>query len=214
MKKIALIALALIASVTTYAQTTITRTPVKIGVKGGLNLPGYKLINNGNEKDTKTTTNFHLTGFVDLSINNNFYFQPGLSLQGKGATFIDNSTFTITQNTLGLEVPLNFLGKINAGPGKLFIGAGPYVAANIVGKNKAANNTGDKTTTELNFGNANKDDLKTFDLGMNFLGGYEFNNGFTIGGGYGYGFSNLRPEGNSNNKTANRVWSFSLGYIY
>lgn len=214
MKKISLIALALITGITTYAQTTIKSTPAKIGVKGGLNLPAYKLINNGNTTDTKTTTNFHLTGFVDLSINNNFYFQPGLSLQGKGATFVDNANFTITQNTLGLEVPLNFLGKINAGPGKLFIGAGPYVAANIAGKNKAANNNGDKTTSDLTFGNTSTDDLKTIDLGLNFLGGYEFNTGFTIGGGYGYGFSNLRPEGNSDNKTANRVWSFSLGYIY
>ena len=214
MKKISLIALALITGITTYAQTTIKSTPAKIGVKGGLNLPAYKLINNGNTTDTKTTTNFHLTGFVDLSIKNNFYFQPGLSLQGKGATFVDNANFTITQNTLGLEVPLNFLGKINAGPGKLFIGAGPYVAANIAGKNKAANNNGDKTTSDLTFGNASTDDLKTIDLGLNFLGGYEFNTGFTIGGGYGYGFSNLRPEGNSDNKTANRVWSFSLGYIY
>jgi len=214
MKKVSLIALALIASVATYAQTTINRTPVKIGVKGGLNLPAYKLINNGNERDTKTTTNFHLTGFVDLPLKGNFYFQPGLSLQGKGATFVDNSNFTITQNTLGLEVPLNFIGKLNAGPGKLFIGAGPYVAANIAGKNKAANNTGDKTTSDLTFGNSNTDDLKTIDLGFNVLGGYEFNTGLTLGGGYGYGFSNLRPEGNSDNKTANRVWSFSAGYIY
>ncbi len=101
-----------------------------------------------------------------------------------------------------------------AGPGKLFLGAGPYVAANIAGQNKIQDNSGNKTTSDLKFGSTSADDLKTVDLGLNVLGGYQFNTGLTLGGGYGYGLTNLRPNGNSDNKTSNRVWSFSIGFLY
>lgn len=219
MKKLFLIASGLFfLSQTTNAQTTTTKTgSTKFGLKAGVNLPSYKQIVGGDEYDTQSSVNFHVTGYADLPLSTNFYVQPGLSLQGKGS----KSTFKLlgndyknTYNTMAIEVPVNFVGKVNAGPGKLYIGAGPYAAATIAGNVKSEVNNNTSTTTDLNFGNESGDDQKVFDFGVNFLGGYEFNSGLLLGGGYGYGISNLRPNGDSNNKTNNRVWSFSVGYTF
>jgi len=229
MKKIALLAVAFLAGSTAFAQTTSTTTTnstgPKWGLKVGVNLPKYSFhVDDGKNPETGMSTNFHVTGYGDIPISSNFSFQPGLSLQGKGAELYDDDTFEIKDNTMWIEVPLNLVAKlpISANGTHFFLGAGPYAAYGIAGerttKYKEAtltHNKGDKISEDIEFGDKEGKDLKSLDLGVNFLGGVQLSNGFNIGAGYGLGINDLRPKNTTNDgKLTNRVLSFSLGYSF
>lgn len=217
MKKIFLVAFALVIGGATIAQTT-TSSSVKsrFGLKGGLSLPKYKYVNNdaNTSNETETTTNFHITGYADVPVSNLFSIQPGISLQGKGAKYFDNGTTQVEDNILAIEVPVNLLVNLPAGPGHLFIGGGPYAGFNISGQREVISGT--TSESKLNIGNNSGDDLKALDFGVNFLAGYQLNSGLNFGAGYGLGLTNLRPTSTSatNVEQNNRVLSFSVGYAF
>ncbi len=217
MKKITLLAAGFLIGGAAFAQTG-TISPVKYGIKVGVNLPKYHFANdNGDDSETKSTTNFHVTGYADVPLSTYFYVQPGISLQGKGGKFLDYNDGDIKHeyNTLELGIPINFVGKVPLGPtANFFLGAGPYVSFGISGEDKwTAGNS--KTSRDLNYGSDSGDDLKRTDAGLNFLAGFELNSGFNIGAGYGLGLTDLRPNGDGGNgKMTNRVLSFSVGYSF
>lgn len=202
-------------SVATYAQN------LKFGLKAGVNLPKYQFKQiNGTDPDTRTTTNFHVTGYADAPVGSYFSIQPGISLQGKGGKFTDASSglgFEAEQNTLWAEIPVNLVAKFPLGTGtghKLFLGAGPYAAFALSGENKVTNG-GSTVTNDIEFGDSTGDDLKGTDFGVNFLGGFEMGSGFTLSGQYGMGLTDLRPTGSGGNgKATNRVWGFSVGFLF
>lgn len=184
------------------------------GIKAGVNFPSYSYGSTNDLSDTKSTTNFHVTGYVDAPVTYNFYVQPGVSLQGKGAKLIESSALggsEVTQNTMWLEVPVNFVGKFDAGAGKFFIGAGPYVGFGLSGKNKYSINEGSNTTErEFKFG---KDEtMKGTDFGVNFLAGYQLYNGLIINAGYGLGLTNIAGDLHHSDNVKNRLWSIGIGF--
>lgn len=205
MKKLILSASAVLFGLGAFAQA-----PMGYGIKAGVNLPNYHYSSLGNTFDTKASTNFHITGYLDAPINSNFYIQPGVSLQGKGAKLYQSGTHTLTQNTMWIEVPVNAVAKFYTGDaGNFFIGAGPYAAFGISGKNKWESNTG---TAETDFKFGKDRDQKSFDAGVNFLAGYQLSSGLTLGAGYGLGLADIAPNGTGNVKQNNRVLSFSVGF--
>src|SRR5690606_33850872 len=131
MKKLLLSITALLFATGAFAQQEMG-----FGLKAGVNFPKYHWSGNGNE--TSSATNFHITAFLDAPIATDwFYVQPGISLQGKGAKFFDEGDTKIKQNTMWIEIPVNFVAKFpTADAGSFFLGAGPYVAFGISGKNK------------------------------------------------------------------------------
>lgn len=202
MKKLILSATAVLFTLGAFAQT-----PLGYGVKAGVNLPNYHY---SNDVNTKSSTNFHITGYLDAPISSNFYIQPGVSLQGKGAKFYDNGNLSVTQNTMWIEVPVNAVAKFHTGDaGNFFIGAGPYAAFGISGKNKWETNSG-SSETKFEFGKDKSQ--KGFDAGVNFLAGYQLSSGLTLGAGYGLGLTDIAPENNGSVKQNNRVLSFSVGF--
>jgi len=221
MKKIALLAVAFLAGTTAFAQTsTATTTGTRWGLKVGVNIPRYSYHKaDAANMETNTITNFHVTGYGDIPLSTNFSFQPGLSLQGKGGEFSSNSISETKQSTMWIEVPLNLVAKlpITSTGTHLFLGAGPYAAYGVAGENKVENKSnGDEISSDVKFGDtAGQDHLKALDLGVNFIGGVQLNNGFNIGAGYGLGINDLRPDNTTNEgKQTNRVWSFSVGYAF
>jgi hypothetical protein len=204
---------AVLLSVGAYAQGGLG-----YGVKAGVNLPSYSY-GGSDLSDSKSTVNFHVTGYLDAPVTSNFYIQPGVSLQGKGAKFADykigENTYEVKQNTMWLEVPVNFVLKFpTAGEGKFFVGAGPYVSFGLSGKNKYEAKSGSGSTSisdDFKFG---KDEtLKGTDFGVNFLAGYQLGSGISINAGYGLGLTNIAGSkfiGKGDVK--NRVWSIGLGF--
>lgn len=210
MKKLILSAAAVLFGLGAFAQA-----PIGYGIKAGVNLPNYHYSNNNNTADTKSSTNFHITGYLDAPISSNFYIQPGISLQGKGAKFAQyefaGKEYKITQNTMWIEVPVNAVAKFYTGDaGNFYIGAGPYAAFGISGKNKIT--TGDQSTDLENFKFGKDEDQKSFDAGVNFLAGYQLSSGLTLGAGYGLGLADIAPNGSGSVKQNNRVLSFSVGF--
>ncbi len=188
------------------------------GLKAGVNLGKYSNVPTGLDDYQKNNVSFYVTGFADIPVAPQFSIQPGVSLQGKGAKYEasgDNVSGSMTQNVMSIEVPVNAVYYIPAGSGNVFLGAGPYVGFNISGKNKWDGSFGDVEASsgdrKLKFSGDNKD-MNLIDAGVNFLGGYKFNNGFLINAGYNLGLSNLNPG--DGEKSSNRVLSFGVGFQF
>ncbi|WP_423149423.1 outer membrane beta-barrel protein [Rubrolithibacter danxiaensis] len=225
MKKLFILAIASLIGSSAYSQTTTSTTtttsPLKFGLKVGVNLPKYNVANtDGEDFQTKNTTNFHVTGYLDAPLVGPLYVQPGISLQGKGGKTEYGSTASVEDNSMWVEVPVNFVGKIPLGLGgsNIYLGAGPYVAFGVSGERKGKGSVGNVTyegNRDLNFGKDSGDDLKGTDLGVNFLGGVQLGSGFNVGAGYGLGLTDLRPTTDGGDgKVTNRVLSFSVGYSF
>jgi len=218
MKKIALLAAGItMISTSAFSQTSTTTTTggVRWGLKVGVNLPKYSYhLDDEENPETKTATNFHVRGFVDLPVSTMFSIQPGVAVEGKGGKLVDTENAEIKQNTMWVEVPVNLVGKIPLGVtgSNIYLGAGPYAALGISGETKYK--LGDtETKTDVKFGD--DEDLKSLDLGVNFMGGVHLGSGFLIGAQYGLGLNDLRPKGEGGDgKVTNRVLSFSVGFLF
>lgn len=208
MKKVILAVTALIFSAGAFAQSQ----DLGFGVKAGLNFPKYSFGSGADQDETKATTNFYVTAYLDAPIFTDYlYIQPGVSYQGKGAKYIETDEGDFKQNTSWIEVPVNIVFKVPTGvAGHFFVGAGPYVAFGISGKNKLSDNNGNSTELgDFKFGSDKS--LKSTDFGINFLAGYQLTSGLIINGGYGLGITNIAPDSRSVKQT-NRVWSVGLGF--
>lgn len=191
------------------------------GLKAGVTLPSYSYGTSDNLSDTKSATNFYITGYLNANVSPNFAIQPGISLQGKGATLVDykfaGTTYEVNQNTMWIEVPVNFVGKLPVGAAELQLGAGPYVGFGVSGKNKfdRISGDGDFASTTLNEFKFGKDEtLKGVDFGANITAGVKLPGGFLINANYGLGLTNIAGDKFPSNDVKNRVLSFGVGFEF
>lgn len=228
MKKIILLGSALLLSTSAlFAQSTMSGSDARIGIKAGVNLSTMRF-SDFNEASslndaTKQNVGYNFTVFGDFGVGKNFFIQPGVSLQNKGTKLEGNFagiTGEQTYNIMAIEVPVNAVLRIPTGQsGALQLSAGPYVGFNVDGKVKTTITSGNNSgTTEdnLKFGNKADDDFASTDFGANFGVGYRLNNGFMLGANYGMGFTNMFPKNarSDDGKANNRIWGFSLGYSF
>lgn len=157
-------------------------------------------------------------GFVTVvPVGKNFSFAPGLNFVQKGAKETDSyeslggETITINWrarlNYLELQLPV--LYKTNGERGNFFLGAGPTLSYAISGRSKL-NVTGEvRENRKVNFGNAEDDDLRPFDVGANVLIGYMLKSGFFVSANYNMGLLNL-TAGEDAKDLSNRFDYYSL----
>ena len=228
MKKILLFGTALaLSSSALFAQSTMSGSDARIGIKAGVNLSrihyyGFDGASQSND-NAKDNVGFNVTAFGDFGVGNNFFIQPGISLQNKGEKYSINSgsnSATISRNIMAIEVPVNAVFRIPTGDaGAVQLSAGPYVGFNVAGKQKISGNVGSTsgmTERDLEFGSKTNDDYSSTDFGANFGLGYRMNNGFMLGANYGLGLTNLQPKDrrSGDSKATNRVFGFSVGYSF
>ena len=182
---------------------------LKYGIKAGVNFANQDFKIADFKITPSAITSFHIQGLVDYGISPAFSIQPGLALSGKGyKSSSDGATEKV--NLLYVEIPVNAVAKFPISKvGKFFIGAGPYAAFGVSGK--ATGN--DAPTEDLFSKNAV---YKKGDFGLNFLGGLEFAQGFTVNANYGLGLSNIIQD---NAETAgasikNKVFGVSVGFLF
>lgn len=243
MKKLLLSASVILLATGAFAQTT-TGTTSRFGIKAGVNLS--KIHSSGDNEsayndNAKNNVGYTVTAFGDFGVANNFFIQPGISLQNKGvkfegtgATTVGSTTTTTTSsfktNVMAIEVPINAVVNIPTGnSGAVQISAGPYVGFNISGKNKGTtttttvnNNTNSSVTStssndrDLSFGSANDKDQGSTDFGANFGLAYRTSSGFLVGANYGLGLTDLTPKDRqpNSNKFTNRTLGFTVGYSF
>lgn len=212
---------------TTTSSSTMSGSDVRFGLKAGVNLS--KMHASGFSGDEafndaqKNNIGFSVTGYGDFGVANNFFIQPGISLQNKGTkteTTVGNVTSESTINTMYVGVPLNAVLRIPTGNAGAFqISAGPYLDFAISGKNKTevtGGSTAGSSETDIDFGSSTSDDLGSMDFGANFGVGYRMNNGFTLGANYGLGLMNQIPKDSrsGDTKLTNRVLGFTVGYSF
>lgn len=205
----------------------------KVYLKGGFNLANVSVSDNGAIEDANSLASFHAGLMADLPIGQGLLsFQPGILYTGKGAKWqsgseTSNNYIKATTNPYYIEIPANLVVNIPLSDkeSKFFIGAGPYAAIGIAGKNKTEGKfigvafkseekiefTNDDPTTSEEEG-AGLGRMKRFDYGLNGTAGFAFKN-VLVSVNYGYGLAKLNSgsDNSTNDKNKHRVLSVSLG---
>ncbi|MCZ4244494.1 porin family protein [Pedobacter punctiformis] len=205
-----------------FAASAQNSTPVKFGIKAGVAFPNMTISAMGVSASFDPKTSYYVGGTADFQISDMFSIQPGLTFTNKGTKISgDNFEFnqedvaiesasSATLNFMYIEVPVNAVARFNVGnAGKVFIGAGPYFAYAVSANAKAGG-----VKEDIKFG-ASESGFKRTDLGLNFMAGYELNNGFNIHAGYGLGLSSILDQEVSEDVAfKNKVFSVGLGYSF
>ncbi len=213
----------MVVALATFSFNSLAQT---FGVQAGLNLANASIKSGGQDvtDGKKMLIGFNVGATAEFDISDVFAFQTGLILNQKGVRFEDSQDFGgITTevksklSVLFLDIPLNAKYKMDLGGNKLYFAAGPYIGIGLTGKSKTEVSAGGQTQENeesIKFGNdAAEHDMKRLDLGLNIGAGMEFG-AIGVGIQYGLGFANLTPEGDSDNKTNNRLLSIGVSYKF
>jgi hypothetical protein len=202
-------------------------------LRGGVNLANVSVTDKGGIDDAKMLTSFQVGIIGDLNITSFLAIQPGVIFTGKGTKTQsgnegDANFYRATSNPYYVEVPVNLVFKTPTGNSNFFIGAGPYIAMGIGGKNKVNGNiagvsfnsektidwSNDDPTTLNEEEGAGFGIMKRFDYGLNGTVGIEASK-LVISANYGLGLAKLQSgSGGSgeDNNNKHRVLSFTLGF--
>ena len=185
---------------------------VSFGPKVGVNFSTMTLKSSGIAIDPSNMTGFQAGVIAEISLGNNFALQPGFLYSLKGSSYsISSLDMDMEIKPSYVEVPLNAIYKIGAGPLNVMLMAGPYFGYGIGGKYKvtSAQETIDQA---IKFGSGQDNDLKPFDVGVNLGGGVEISH-FQLAVQYCMGLSNLAPVTDNNEEQKNKVITISLAYL-
>jgi hypothetical protein len=202
-------------------------------IKGGFNLANVSITSDGRIDDAKSLPSFNVGIAGDLPLGRFLALQPGLLFTGKGTKSqsgqpTDATYFRATSNPFYIEVPLNLLVKIPlaAKGSSFFIGAGPYAAMGVTGKNKSEGKVfGVAFNSSKNIQFSNDDPstfneqegagfgiMRRFDFGLNGTAGFELNN-VLLAVNYGYGLTKINSVAeNNDDKNKHRILSLSVGF--
>ena len=186
---------------------------IKWGIQAGTAIASQQAKQSGISITSDSKIGFTLGVLSDISITDNFAFQPGLNFTQKGSKFSD-SDGEVTQTLNYVDLPLNFLYHAPAGKGKFFAGLGPVVNYGISGKVKMTTTGESEVSEDIKFGNDEaEDNYKPFEIGGNILAGYEFSNGVFAAASYNAGLSNIAVA-SDNTTVKNRYFGVKIGFKF
>jgi len=192
----------------TITTTTHTYMSASFGVKANANMSNF-IIRDMDDFQSNMGFGFSTGIFLKLE-SNHFALQYELLLHYKTSEMENEVGQMKTDYKFwGLELPIYFMGQINTGSGKIFIGGGPYVSVGI----DAIQSPGsidlyrkDKTT--------DKSIMHRWDFGLGAITGYEFRNGISINCGYQIGLINSLSAQKNDMTMKNQTVSFGIGYKF
>ena len=171
------------------------------GVKAGVTFPTVNISPSlPAGRSESSITLFYVGGIVDVPLFSILSIQPGLFYVGKG---YKTTNTLVTPNVIGntniwyLEIPVNLVAKKELGPGKIFVGAGPYVGYAVA-------------TNGLKIGT----DIHEIDFGLDFMLGYQLDKGLGINVAYDLGLLNINKTAGSPYTLKNSVFSVGLAYSF
>jgi hypothetical protein len=202
-------------------------------IEAGLNLANVSVTDNGRVDDANMLTSFRVGIVGDIKLAPMVAFQPGLYYTGKGSKLQkgqpgDVYYFKQTVNPFYFEVPANFVFKFPfAGESHFFVGAGPYIAMGISGKQttdgtlagagfhseKSIEFSNDDPTTFNQEEDAGLGVMKRFDYGANGVVGIS-GKSLVLSANYGLGLAKLQSGSNNgaDNNNKHRVISINVGF--
>jgi hypothetical protein len=196
----------------------------RFGIEAGVNLAKINVKEDPSSGFSPTYSSkigLRIGALADIGIGEHLAVQPGIFYSMRGGKIkIDLAGFgsAETERTVSyLEVPILVQYKINAGPGRVFVGLGPSIGMALSGKDKqtydyGAFGSGDTSVT-VKFG-SDTTETKKLDFAGVFNVGYELNMGVFVRVSYYLGLANManNPPGRDD-KATNRGVSVSVGYL-
>ncbi|MDN3706486.1 porin family protein [Myroides ceti] len=170
---------------------------VQFGVKGGVNfanLPGSDVDN------AKMKTGFHVGGFVEIPLSDQFSLQPEVlySTQGQKGKILGQD-YTLSLDYVNVPILAKYYAVENLG-----IVLGPQIG--FLAKSEAE--TGDVSLDA-------KDGFKSVDIGIAVGAEYQLENGILFGARYNFGLTKVAEEvGNVKPDGKNGVIQVSVGYRF
>jgi len=178
------------------------------GIKASVHLSDFRIRNTDNfQINTKPGGSAGI--FMKLE-SNHFAVHYELWLRYKTFGMKNAETQSNTEYQYwSLELPIYFLGQINTGAGKVFIGGGPYVSLGLDGKQNPGN-------IDLFYKNATtgKAIMQRWDFGLGAIAGFELNNGIIVFAGYQLGFINALNVEKDDVSMKNNTVSLGVGYKF
>lgn len=179
---------------------------VEYGVKGGLNVASLR----GSDKGFDSRGGFHIGGFAEIKMSEQFFLQPELlfSQQGTKGTFLELAGAqlyevenTIRYDYLNIPVMLKFYFLKD-----FSLLAGPQIGYLVSAKEKIK-------VKSISLQTDVKNELKELDFGFNFGMGYNFTKSVFAEATYNLGLTYLGKESEMQD-IRNRVVQVSLGYKF
>lgn len=184
----------------------------------------------GKKGDSQAMPGLRFGFSADVPLSSAFYLQPGIFYAVKGFKAKSWAGFgDIKAKANYIDLPINVIFKSKAGPGKLLVGAGPYISYGIDGSWKSDygrvvgdivvdNKTGDVVfkSDAANAGSLESYNYgRPWDYGANILVGYELWGNFSVQLTSMFGVANLTPGFNGqklNGSLKNNSWGVLLSY--
>ena len=210
MKKIVLLVL-----LGLFLAGTQSFSQMKCGANAGLNIANVVMSPSGGNSP-KSVTGFHAGVFCDYMIMKSLGVGAGLFYTTRGSKSemtVFTTTATMTTTLSYLEIPITGKYYFDAGPAKIFVAAGPYVAYGLGGKMKTEQTGQPSETTTVKWGSGENDNVKSMDAGLTFGAGAEISK-FIVALNYDLGLSNMIPKPVNSETMKSRVFGISVGYIF
>lgn len=201
MKKIIILALGLFAASAVHAQS-----PIRLGVKAGLNVPNIIKGDGDNDFKTKVNPGFNAGVTLDIKLIEGLAFTPEILYATKGYK-AETAFGEFTQTTHFIDVPI--LASINLGGSGLNLVAGPQVSFLTSTKNKFENGFGSIEETRIE---ENSDRFKKSLVGGLIGFRYDISDQIDIHGRYALDFQKNNEDGSRETpEFRNQVFSVGLG---
>ena len=198
MKTFYCLALTLLLGMFTNAQAQ-----TRFGIQGSLQFANISSSGNGVSFTGDNLLGFRGGVLADLPISGQISLRPQLLYSTKGTDFSKVTGTPLKTGIQYLEVPVQLMYSLNAGPGHVVLGAGPYVGYAL---SSTTNGTSD----------ASLDGLNRLDVGLALSAGYELESGLIFSGYFSPGLTNLIADSAQLGGATSRNTAFGLnvGYIF
>jgi len=217
MKKL-ILSLAVITSSLAFAQTTTTTStssmstsPVRFGIKAGMNVSS--LSSDGTLDDQGSKIGFNAGLFANIPIAESFSIQPEVLYSQYGDKYDDTNIagnrISYARHLDYIAVPVMF--QYNFVP-NFYVEAGPEFGFLVSAKNKLKNESDNDV---INESGDYKDNLNGFNVGIGLGAGYYFTDNIGITARYVAGVTDIakdRPE--SSDAIRNNVFQVGLAYKF
>ena len=199
-----------VAILSAFSYRGMAQGKVSFDISAGISSAMVKSESDNQEDNSKSRVGLTAGVGMRIPMGTHFSFGTGLNfLQKGGKETQDQATANVILDYL--ELPLNLLYNTSGSSGKFFLGAGPSFAYGVSGKVKA-DVGGNSESAKIKFRNGDESDLKPFDMGANFITGYQFKSGIFFSANYNIGLSNIAVE--DGGKWKNYYFGLKLGYAF
>jgi hypothetical protein len=187
---------------------TDIQAQVKPGYIFGVNLSTITLNTKAISSDPERPVSIHFGGYLEIPVKGNFNVEPGLLFSAKGSNYeIDSVEFSLAP--IYIEVPVIAVYSFGSEEIKISLFAGPYFACGVGGYKIEPGGE----LKNISFGSGKNNDLKPFDIGLNFGAGVNIK-GLLISAQYGIGLSNIAPETIVYTEMKNKVIGISISSLF